>query len=547
MYPEATSQEIEEMVSEVLDNFSTVDSDMIEAILSSEGGSSGAISLAGYALLHSPAFTGVPTAPTASYGTKTNQIATTAFVQAAMKPQLLVSIQSIPQNIGNVTITVTLINSNENYSETQTLDSSGVASLSLDYLGTYSITYNNNQIQSNSTIDILTNSLYTLTGTFISPVTYTVNINKINANSLTCCTYADDAINMTKGSSDWDSLPIFKDIKPCVFKNGEVQYYLNPNNWTLKTNGDSSDLTGTDGDVMIEFPKFAYKIKTTDNTISVSISTDISAITNDSDYTYDAFSRLEEGDLNYFYKGAFKGYIDGNGKLRSIAGVLPTKNTTIATIRTAAQANGAHYQQSTYAQLKAIQCLYLIKYGNLDGQTALGSGNTISSNGFLITGYNSQTVEGASSSNSTLDLGMCFGNNTRMRLFGIEDFWGNLWEWTDGITSDSSRNLITSWNSFSNENGIVATSITTTTGVGANITSGYTSDVVGNTAAGFACIASNGSSTTYWADEGRLSTNCVLNFGGRWTTSTAAGPFTINIINASTKQDANTGGRLSYV
>lgn len=41
-------------------------------------------SVAGYAALDGPAFTGVPTAPTAASGTDTTQIATTAFVQAAL-------------------------------------------------------------------------------------------------------------------------------------------------------------------------------------------------------------------------------------------------------------------------------------------------------------------------------------------------------------------------------------------------------------------------------------------------------------------------------
>lgn len=42
------------------------------------------IDLSGYALLASPAFTGTPTAPTAAPGTDTTQLATTAFVKAAI-------------------------------------------------------------------------------------------------------------------------------------------------------------------------------------------------------------------------------------------------------------------------------------------------------------------------------------------------------------------------------------------------------------------------------------------------------------------------------
>jgi hypothetical protein len=45
---------------------------------------SGGINLPGYAPINSPNFTGIPTAPTANPGTTTGQLATTAFVQAAV-------------------------------------------------------------------------------------------------------------------------------------------------------------------------------------------------------------------------------------------------------------------------------------------------------------------------------------------------------------------------------------------------------------------------------------------------------------------------------
>lgn len=54
--------------------------------VSSEGGGSGTpVDLTDYARLNSPAFSGIPTAPTASVGTDTNQIATTAFVNDAIE------------------------------------------------------------------------------------------------------------------------------------------------------------------------------------------------------------------------------------------------------------------------------------------------------------------------------------------------------------------------------------------------------------------------------------------------------------------------------
>ena len=537
------------MADEVLENYSTTVSNLIQAILSDDQESSGGGGSYGPIDLDSIALTGTPTAPTASYGTNTNQIATTAFVQQAIRPTIMVTVSDMPSN-ASVAVTATLIGSDPEYSVTETLNPSGIASLGLDYLGEYSITFNNSQVKGNPTVNATIPKVYTYGAYWSEIVTYTVLIDKNNSNTATACTYANDALGMTKGSSSWDSKPIFKQIRPCMFQNGQVNYYLNPNNWNEKygTN-ELSDLTGEDGDVMIEFPKFAYKIKTENNIITVSVSTDPSVIENDSDYTYDAFSRLEEGDLNFFYKGAFKGSLDEGGKLRSIVGTKPANNKNIGAFRTAAQANGAHYQQSTYAQLKALQCLYLIKYGDRNGQTTVGKG-VVNTSASYVSGYNTVNVEDIETATNTLASGMTFGTTangtTHMRLFGIEDFWGCISEWVDGLTTDSSRNIITSWNSFSNE-GITATTASTASGLTAN-SSGYIKDVAGNTDAGFMpVLMTGGSTTTYWADEGYLNASCVLRFGGRWDYGDKAGAFYLYAYYSTSSVNTHTGARLSYV
>ena len=380
-------------------------------------------------------------------------------------------------------------------------------------------------------------------------VTYTIIIDQNNTNCETACTYADDALGMTKGSNDWDTRPIFKDIKPCVFKNGEVVYYLNPNNWNKKENGSAAVLTGEDGDVMIEFPKFAYRIYTDENDcVHVTVSNDETVIAADERFTYDAFSRLEEGDLDHFYKGAYKGYVDANNKLRSIVGVIPSSSRTIAQFRETAQANGSHYQQSTYAHLKAIQCLYLIKYGNRNGQVALGNGAISGLSAPLINGFNATSVDVISTENSTATLGMCFGDTSdktkHMRLFGIEDFWGDIWEWIDGLTTDASKNIIVSWNNFSNE-GITATQESISSGFTRNF-SGYPKKVQGESISGFMPKSLGGSNTTCWADSAFLYASCGLRFGGDWTSDLFAGPFELGASGAASHSGSLVGARLDF-
>ena len=56
------------------------------------------------------------------------------------------------------------------------------------------------------------------------------------------------------------ALPIQAAMRRCVLSDaGEVQYYLNATDSTLKEDGTASDLTGTDGQVMVQIPKFYYK------------------------------------------------------------------------------------------------------------------------------------------------------------------------------------------------------------------------------------------------------------------------------------------------
>ena len=504
--------------------------------------------LSGYAPLNSPQLSGVPSAPTAAYGTNTDQIATTAFVQQSLRPTVIVSVNDIPVGT-TVSVTLTLMHSELEYSVTDTLDSSGLTSFLLDWAGEYSVQFSNPQVKGHDTINVSIPRVYTYSADWTESITFTVLIDTTNNNPETACTYADDAVGMTKTSSLWDRQPIFKQIKPCVFQNGRVNYYLNPNDWTKKRNSDEdSILTGEDGDVMIEFPKFAYKIKTENGIITVSISNDETVIQNDSDYTYDAFSRLEEGDLDYFYKGAFKGSLDGSGQLRSIAGTKPANNETIGAFRTAAQSNGAHYQQSTYAQLKALQCLYLIKYGNRNGQAVVGNG-VVNASASYVSGYNTPNLEDIETATNTFASGMTFGttanSTTHMRLFGIEDFWGCIWEWVDGLTTDGSRNIITSWNSFSNE-GIESTTVSTPSGLASN-SNGWTKGVAGNTAAGFMPVEFGGSSSTFWADYGGLFASCVLYFGGGWNDGEHAGPFYLRAFHGASIANVAIGARLSYV
>lgn len=115
--------------------------------------------------------------------------------------------------------------------------------------------------------------------------------NGLNVNAGVISVAPDYLVDMISYGVEWDvtvadptctrignplfhkSLPIQSEYKGCIVKNGKLQYYLNPNDWSKKANGEPSVLDGTDGDVMIHIPKFYGKSGSNRNKRWVRIST----------------------------------------------------------------------------------------------------------------------------------------------------------------------------------------------------------------------------------------------------------------------------------
>jgi len=359
---------------------------------------------------------------------------------------------------------------------------------------------------------------------------YGVAIDLTNSNPETAVTYTDDAVDMTGGDVAWDNMNIFKDIKPCILKNGIVQYYLDPNDFTKRVDGSAADITsGNDGDVMIEIPKTGFLISTVGNILTVKVTDD----PNNPNFKYYAHTRETEGDRDKLYIGAYLGWKDGNNKLRSLSGKTPTANQTIGTFRTQAKANGSGYDLVSFYPLTLLQCLYLIKYKNLDSQTALGKGYVDENSATTNTGGTNQK-------------GMFFGETTgkqQMKFLGIEDFWGNLRWWIDGLFSDSNRNIKTAFQNF-NDTG----SGYTDRGQGATSDIGnYMSKPQGTSQTGFIAKEVSGSASTYFCDYATLAASCLPSFGGVWNDGSAAGAFSLRVVDSASASTSHLGGRLMYL
>lgn len=362
---------------------------------------------------------------------------------------------------------------------------------------------------------------------------FSYTIDSTNSNPETAVTYTGDCAGFTSAtmgdSFNWgswaDKWP-FNEIKPCLVKNRAVVGYLNPNNYSEFEDGTPADIVSGDaGDCMVEFPKMYLGMSTDAQGLTTV------TITNDAtvEGVYDDAFVYKGQSYSKFYVGAFKGYVLDN-KLRSLSGKYPTVDNTIGNFRTAAQANGEGYEQTQWYQLMLRQALYILLFKNLNSQAALGAGNT---------GERSKTNTGGSNSN-----GVNYGSTSsvQVKCLGIEDFWGNIYEWVDGIATKNYTAYTANGNYNDNCDGYTAAKTIE------NELSDYVSKAQGTRELGFAPLQTSGSASTYYCDSAYLyvdSSVCVACFGGAWNETTYAGAFYLDVGRSASYSHYDYGARLS--
>jgi len=254
-------------------------------------------------------------------------------------------------------------------------------------------------------------------------------------------------------SKDFNSMKPWGMLARCVVNpDHSVAYFLHPENSNLKADGTPVDWVEVEElgqNVMVQIPKFYYVKKWVEEqqafifgVTDKPVDTDFVNI--DEWKVHPAFFRdrtkfCDDQDANplevdYRYVGAFHRWVDGKGRLRSLPGKLPTVEKTIGGFRNHAKNMGVGWSQFDYYLLYAIQMLYITEYGHPDSQTMIGRGFVDGNNKAIPTG-------------GTLDKGnSTFGETTgkvQMSYRGIEDLWGNVYNWVDGLYSDGSYNILT--------------------------------------------------------------------------------------------------------
>ncbi|QJI52473.1 hypothetical protein [Psychrobacillus phage Perkons] len=339
--------------------------------------------------------------------------------------------------------------------------------------------------------------------------------------------------------TSFDTLSPWKNMRRCtVLDNGTVNYYLDSNDSTKKEDGSPANLTGVDGQVMVEIPKFWWKAELGTVESKRTFRWFISDVAKEGFAVHPAFFRDRDGtgvakEVDFRYFSVYMGYKNGT-KLESRSGITATATQTIGAFRTQAQARGNGWGLIDYNLVFAVQLLYLLEYGHFDSQTKIGRGYVDGNTGYTNTGSTNRYGNKS------------FGETTgkqQMSYRGIEDFYGNYYYWVDGIVSNAQFNVLVGNKGFNDAGTGYDLHVTENT---AN-TSGYIGDMQDNESLGFLIKnTTGGSETSKLYDYGVLAASRVAGFGGFRSSGSYAGAFLLQLADATSSSSAGISSRLAF-
>lgn len=347
--------------------------------------------------------------------------------------------------------------------------------------------------------------------------------------SYTPAYYDFAAEEMNPGS--WNLVNDFFIPRSCMLKyDGTVDYYLDEENETLKADGTTvSDVANTvyPGNAMMEWGRNNKKIWmkiVPDTGVTKSATVYISDKQMDSDFTAYPFYDANGNVIDHFYTAKYNGS-NVSSKLRSLSGLTPLGNQTVSTEVTYATANNINNAVEWYtgvlADRQLINMLLIMISKTTNSQAAFGNG------------YMAPSTSPSLNTGSMDGKGQWYGyngTNKGVKVFGMENWWGNMWHRIAGWVNVSGTQKIkltystadgsTSTGYDASGTGYTSVSSSTMTG-----TSGGYINLMIFTDKGMFPKTASGSATTYYCDMCQFTNNITAYayVGGRATTSGTLG------------------------
>lgn len=370
------------------------------------------------------------------------------------------------------------------------------------------------------------------------------------------------AVNKQPGK-DFDGINAFGGRRRCnLADNGTVNAY----------DGDSGYAeNGSNGQVMVEQPKFYYKVvplktATVNNqTVLRKARYYISDTAKTGFKLHPAFI-MNGQELEKVYVSAYEAttydvsasaYITNdaqtvdfaNDKIASIAGAKPMSGlsqvgATRAGFRSIASKRGSGWSQGLVQTTCMTELLFLVEYASFNAQANIGRGNV------------DKTDDGSSNMSENTGATSSLGNDSgAIRLAsgvelvtyrGEENFWSNIWTWFDGININNGKIYIADHN-FADD---TATGYTNT-GITCINANGYVSAFVYVEEYDWLFVAGEvlGSdalpvSDYFWQNVAQAWT--VARLGASWSNGSLSGAFYWNLNDVSSYRNRGIGGRAVY-
>ena len=196
--------------------------------------------------------------------------------------------------------------------------------------------------------------------------------------------------------------------------------YLQDDNSNFYFDGTSASLDGTEGDVMVYRPSYSHLFERIDeNRFKVS------------------FSLIALGgtwkNVDACLIGAYEAY-SVNNKLYSRSGVASAGSISQTNFKAYARARGTGYQIIDYDMHKEIPWLFYALYGTRNCQAVCGSGTNA---------YDKQT--GQTNGIGNTDTTTVNGNTMSVNFLGLENCWGNKYEFLDNVIYNPDSGSLGVW------------------------------------------------------------------------------------------------------
>lgn len=193
---------------------------------------------------------------------------------------------------------------------------------------------------------------------------------------------------------------------------------LDDTNSTLFADGTAADLTGAQGDVFMLLPTFY---------------TQATELFEDKWMIRFAFGRKPNGDGWMQWGGndligIYEAY-SSSSKIYSRSGVTPSNSISQANLKTYARNRGTGFTLVKHKHQNIMAFLFYALYGNTNSQAICGSG----------TSSYPKTAGGTNSLGMT-DTTTTNGNSMSINFWGLENWWGDLYEWEDNVIISSYSN-----------------------------------------------------------------------------------------------------------